>query len=166
MPAMNMVQALNSAMDVMLARDPSVVLLGEDIGYFGGVFRVTDGLQKKYGAHRVLDTPIAEGGIVGASIGMAVNGLRPVAEIQFAAGATSAQPVHEQAPAYKTWAEARSGIAALDLRPLHPTGLLLPKLHCLESNDAGGEVSLRITERVNSCQRQESPCSSLNFVLC
>lgn len=81
---MNMVQALNSAMDVMLARDPSVVLLGEDIGYFGGVFRVTDGLQKKYGAHRVIDTPIAEGGIVGAAIGMGVNGLRPVAEIQFA----------------------------------------------------------------------------------
>lgn len=84
MPSMNMVQALNSAMDVMLRRDPAVVLLGEDIGYFGGVFRVTDGLQKKYGAHRVLDTPIAEGGIVGTAIGMAVNGLRPVAEIQFA----------------------------------------------------------------------------------
>ena len=84
MARMNMVQALNSAMDVMLARDPSVVLLGEDIGYFGGVFRVTDGLQKKYGAHRVIDTPIAEGGIVGAAIGMGVNGLRPVAEIQFA----------------------------------------------------------------------------------
>lgn len=81
---MNMVQALNSAMDVMLARDPSVVLMGQDIGYFGGVFRVTDGLQKKYGAHRVIDTPIAEGGIVGAAIGMGVNGLRPVAEIQFA----------------------------------------------------------------------------------
>jgi len=84
MTAMNMVQALNSAMDVMLERDRRVVVLGEDVGYFGGVFRVTDGLQKKYGAHRVLDTPIAEGGIVGAAIGMGVNGLRPVAEIQFA----------------------------------------------------------------------------------
>ncbi|MCS6948617.1 MAG: alpha-ketoacid dehydrogenase subunit beta, partial [Steroidobacteraceae bacterium] len=82
--SMSMIQALNSAMDTMLARDPSVVLLGEDIGYLGGVFRVTEGLQKKYGAHRVIDTPIAEGGIVGAAIGMAVNGLRPVAEIQFA----------------------------------------------------------------------------------
>jgi 2-oxoisovalerate dehydrogenase E1 component beta subunit len=71
-------------MDVMLERDPSVVLLGEDIGYFGGVFRVTDGLQRKHGKHRVLDTPIAECGIIGAAIGMAVNGLRPVAEIQFA----------------------------------------------------------------------------------
>ncbi|MDE1922936.1 MAG: alpha-ketoacid dehydrogenase subunit beta [Gammaproteobacteria bacterium] len=84
MAQMNMTQALNSAMDVMLGRDPSVVLIGEDIGYFGGVFRVTDGLQRKYGEHRVLDTPIAEGGIVAAAIGMAVNGLRPVAEIQFA----------------------------------------------------------------------------------
>ncbi|MGA9025343.1 MAG: alpha-ketoacid dehydrogenase subunit beta [Steroidobacteraceae bacterium] len=84
MAQMNMVQALNSAMDIMLGRDPSVVLMGEDIGYFGGVFRTTEGLQRKYGEHRVLDTPIAEGGIVGAAIGMAVNGLRPVAEIQFA----------------------------------------------------------------------------------
>jgi 2-oxoisovalerate dehydrogenase E1 component beta subunit len=84
MAQMNMIQALNSAMDAMLGRDPSVVLLGQDIGYFGGVFRVTDGLQRKYGEHRVLDAPIAEGGIVGAAIGMGVNGLRPVAEIQFA----------------------------------------------------------------------------------
>jgi 2-oxoisovalerate dehydrogenase E1 component beta subunit len=84
MAAMNMIQALNSAMDIMLGRDPSVVLLGEDIGYFGGVFRATEGLQRKYGEHRVLDTPIAEGGIVAAAIGMGVNGLRPVAEIQFA----------------------------------------------------------------------------------
>jgi 2-oxoisovalerate dehydrogenase E1 component beta subunit len=81
---MNMIQALNSAMDVMMARDPRVVVLGEDVGYFGGVFRVTDGLQRKYGEHRVLDTPIAEGAIVGAAIGMGVNGLRPIAEVQFA----------------------------------------------------------------------------------
>jgi 2-oxoisovalerate dehydrogenase E1 component beta subunit len=84
MPQMNMIQALNSAMDVCLARDPSVILLGEDVGFFGGVFRVSDGLQRKYGEHRVIDTPISEGGIIGAAIGMAVNGLRPVAEIQFA----------------------------------------------------------------------------------
>jgi len=84
MAYMNMVQALNSAMDIMLQRDPRVVILGEDIGYFGGVFRVTDGLQRKYGEHRVLDTPIAEGGIIGAAIGMGVNGLKPVVEIQFA----------------------------------------------------------------------------------
>src|SRR3982074_3667019 len=84
MANMNMIQALNSAMDVMLGKDPAVVWMGEDIGYFGGVFRTTEGLQRKYGEHRVLDTPIAEGGIVAAAIGMSVNGLRPVAEIQFA----------------------------------------------------------------------------------
>ncbi len=84
MGTMNMIQALNSAMDVMMGRDKRVVVIGEDVGYFGGVFRVTDGLQRKYGDQRVLDSPIAEGGIVGAAIGMAVNGLKPVAEIQFA----------------------------------------------------------------------------------
>jgi 2-oxoisovalerate dehydrogenase E1 component beta subunit len=84
MPQMNMVQAINSALDVMLERDASVILMGEDIGYFGGVFRCTDGLQRKYGEQRVLDTPIAEGGIVGAAIGMGVHGLKPVVEIQFA----------------------------------------------------------------------------------
>jgi len=83
-PTMNMVQALNSAMDIMLTRNPDVVVLGEDVGYFGGVFRVTESLQKKHGTHRVLDTPIAEGGIVGAAVGMCANGLRPVVEIQFA----------------------------------------------------------------------------------
>ena len=72
MPGMNMIQAIN------------VVALGEDIGYFGGVFRVTEGLQQKYGRNRVLDTPIAESGIVGVAIGMAAYGLRPVAEVQFA----------------------------------------------------------------------------------
>jgi 2-oxoisovalerate dehydrogenase E1 component beta subunit len=81
---MSLVQALNSAMDVMLERDPAVVLMGQDVGYFGGVFRCTEGLQKKYGAHRVLDSPIAEGGIIATAIGMGVNGMRPVAEIQFA----------------------------------------------------------------------------------
>ena len=84
MPQMNMVQALNSAMDVTLGRDPTVVVMGEDVGYFGGVFRATEGLQKKHGEHRVLDTPIAEGGIVAAAIGMGANGLRPIVEVQFA----------------------------------------------------------------------------------
>jgi len=84
MARMNMIQAINSAMDVMLERDESVVVFGQDVGYFGGVFRCTDGLQKRHGEHRVLDSPISEGGIVATAIGMAVNGLRPVAEIQFA----------------------------------------------------------------------------------
>ena len=84
MAQMNMIEAIRSAHDVMMDRDPSVVVMGEDVGYFGGVFRCTDGLQRKYGEHRVIDTPIAEGGIVAAAIGMGINGLRPVAEIQFA----------------------------------------------------------------------------------
>ncbi|MEW6169433.1 MAG: alpha-ketoacid dehydrogenase subunit beta [Pseudomonadota bacterium] len=84
MPTMNMIQAINSALDVMLGRDEHVVVFGEDVGYFGGVFRCTAGLQKKYGKTRVFDTPIAEGGILGAAIGMGVYGLRPVPEIQFA----------------------------------------------------------------------------------
>jgi len=81
---MTMIQALRSAMDVMLERDPAVVVFGQDAGYFGGVFRVTDGLQAKYGKQRVFDTPISENGIAGAAIGMGAYGLRPVAEIQFA----------------------------------------------------------------------------------
>ncbi len=84
MATMNMIQAVNSAMATMMARDPSVVVFGEDVGYFGGVFRATDGLQKKYGKHRCFDTPIAEGGIVGAAIGMGAYGMRPVVEVQFA----------------------------------------------------------------------------------
>jgi len=81
---MNMIQALNSAMDVALTRSPETLIMGEDVGYFGGVFRCTEGLQQKHGRHRVIDTPIAEGGIVGVAIGMGVNGLRPIIEIQFA----------------------------------------------------------------------------------
>jgi 2-oxoisovalerate dehydrogenase E1 component beta subunit len=84
MALMNMIQALNSAHDIMLERDENMVVLGEDVGYFGGVFRVTEGLQKKYGTRRVFDTPITENGIVATAIGMAAYGLRPVAEIQFA----------------------------------------------------------------------------------
>ena len=81
---MTMIQALRSAMDVMLGRDDNVVIFGQDVGYFGGVFRCTEGLQAKYGRHRVFDAPISEGGIVGAAVGMGAYGLRPVVEIQFA----------------------------------------------------------------------------------
>src|SRR3979490_802601 len=84
MPGMSMVQALNSAMDVMLTRNPDVVLFGEDVGYYGGVFRVTEGLQKKHGDPRVFDAPIAEGGMLGTAVGMGAYGLRPIVEIQFA----------------------------------------------------------------------------------
>jgi pyruvate dehydrogenase E1 component beta subunit len=80
---MNIVQAINSALAMEMERDPSVVILGEDVGVDGGVFRVTDGLVNKFGEARVIDTPLAEAGIAGVAIGMAFNGLRPVAEIQF-----------------------------------------------------------------------------------
>ncbi len=83
MPQMNMVQAINDALRLELKRDPRVVLLGEDIGKVGGVFRVTQELQKEFGADRVIDTPLSEGGIIGAAIGMALYGMRPVPEIQF-----------------------------------------------------------------------------------
>ena len=84
MAQMNMIEAIRDAMDITMAKDPNVIVIGEDIGYFGGVFRCTDGLQDKYGEHRVIDAPIAEGGIIGTAIGMGVNGLRPIVEIQFA----------------------------------------------------------------------------------
>lgn len=84
MARMNMIQAINSAMDVVMDRDPSVIVMGEDVGYFGGVFRATAGLQSKYGKTRVFDTPITECGIIGVAVGMGAYGLRPVPEIQFA----------------------------------------------------------------------------------
>src|SRR3989339_1660325 len=83
MAVANVVQAVTMALRQELALDKSVVVLGEDVGVNGGVFRATEGLQKEFGSNRVIDTPLAELGIVGASIGMAVNGLKPVAEIQF-----------------------------------------------------------------------------------
>ena len=79
----NMVEALNLALREELERDPRVMILGEDVGKEGGVFRVTDGLQQRFGENRVVDTPLAESGIVGVAFGLAVYGLRPVAEIQF-----------------------------------------------------------------------------------
>ncbi|WP_298689854.1 alpha-ketoacid dehydrogenase subunit beta [uncultured Sphingomonas sp.] len=81
---MNMIQAINSAMDVAMDRDPDVLVMGEDVGYFGGVFRATAGLQKKYGKTRCFDAPINECGIIGVAVGMAAYGLKPVPEIQFA----------------------------------------------------------------------------------
>jgi len=83
MAEMNLIQAVNDALRVEMRRDPRVVVLGEDVGRFGGVFHVTAGLQEEFGADRCFDTPLAESGIVGAAIGMALYGMRPVAEIQF-----------------------------------------------------------------------------------
>jgi len=83
MKAMNIVSAINDALDIKLSEDKNVVVYGEDVGFEGGVFRVTEGLQKKYGVERVFDSPLAESGIVGTAVGMAVAGLRPVVEMQF-----------------------------------------------------------------------------------
>jgi pyruvate dehydrogenase E1 component beta subunit len=84
MPRMTMIEAINNALALELERDRRVLIFGEDVGRNGGVFRVTDGLQARFGEQRVFDTPLAESGIIGAALGMAVYGLRPVAELQFA----------------------------------------------------------------------------------
>ena len=83
MPQMNMVQAINDALHYEMSRDDKVVVLGEDVGTVGGVFRVTAGLFDEFGADRVIDTPLSEGGIIGTAVGMALYGMRPVPEIQF-----------------------------------------------------------------------------------
>ncbi len=77
------VEAVQHALDIALHQDKNVMLMGEDIGINGGVFRATDGLQKKYGKQRVVDTPLAEEGFVGAGVGLAIAGMKPVMEIQF-----------------------------------------------------------------------------------
>jgi pyruvate dehydrogenase E1 component beta subunit len=84
MPEMNIIQAVNDALRLEMRRDPRVLVLGEDVGRFGGVFRATTGLFEEFGADRCVDTPLAESGIIGTAIGMALYGLRPVPEIQFA----------------------------------------------------------------------------------
>lgn len=80
---MNLVTAINQAIDIKLSEDPNVVVFGEDVGVEGGVFRVTEGLQQKYGEARVFDSPLAESAIIGTAVGMCMNGLRPVVEMQF-----------------------------------------------------------------------------------
>ena len=83
MTALTMAKALNAGLRRALEADPKVVIAGQDVGKLGGVFRVTEGLQKDFGEHRVIDSPLAESGIVGTAIGMALRGYRPVCEIQF-----------------------------------------------------------------------------------
>jgi pyruvate dehydrogenase E1 component beta subunit len=83
MPKLDLVGAINLALAQEMARDDRIIILGEDVGLNGGVFRVTDGLQKRFGSDRVVDTPLSESGIIGTSIGLAMAGMRPVPEIQF-----------------------------------------------------------------------------------
>ncbi len=93
MARLNIVEAIDQALHQEMQRDPSVIVMGEDVGRDGGVFRVTDGLVQRFGEDRVIDTPLAESGIVGMAIGMAIAGYRPVAEIQFAG---FAYPAYDQ----------------------------------------------------------------------
>ena len=82
-PTLTLAKALNDGLRAAMERDPKVLVMGEDVGKLGGVFRVTDGLQKDFGEQRVLDTPLAESGIIGTAVGLAIRGFRPVCEIQF-----------------------------------------------------------------------------------
>src|SRR5688572_19631854 len=83
MATLTLAKALNNGMRRAMEEDPKVLMMGEDVGKLGGVFRVTDGLQKDFGEERVIDTPLAESGIIGTAIGMAMRGYRPICEIQF-----------------------------------------------------------------------------------
>ena len=99
MAILNIIQAVNDALRTEMRRDHAIVVLGEDVGRFGGVFRATQGLFDEFGEGRVIDTPLAETGIVGTALGMALYGLRPVAEIQFADFIFPARSDREQGPA-------------------------------------------------------------------
>jgi pyruvate dehydrogenase E1 component beta subunit len=124
-----MVQAINRALGQALASDPRVVVMGQDVGQLGGVFRATDGLQARFGARRVFDTPLAESAIVGTAFGMALSGLRPVAEIQFMGflykGANQLIAEAGQIRA-RTWGKA---IAPLVVRTAYGGGVRTPEHH-------------------------------------
>jgi pyruvate dehydrogenase E1 component beta subunit len=129
MAQLNMVQAINLALKEEMARDDRVVLLGEDIGRDGGVFRVTEGLQEQFGSERVVDTPLSESVIMGSAIGMAAYGLRPVAEIQFMGFTYSA---FEQLFAHAARLRSRSRgryTCPLVVRTPYGGGIKAPELH-------------------------------------
>lgn len=127
---MTLVQAITDALDTMLAERSEVLLLGEDIGKNGGVFRATDGLQEKYGEDRVIDTPLSEAGFVGAGIGMAVNGFLPVIEIQFLG---FIYPAYEQIMTHATRLRMRTMghfTVPLVIRAPYGAGVRAPEIHC------------------------------------
>lgn len=132
---MNLIQAINDALRYEMERDESVVVLGEDVGVNGGVFRATDGLYEKYGSERVIDTPLAEAGIIGCSIGMAAYGLKPVAEIQFMG---FLPPAYDQIISHASRMRYRSRgrfTAGLVIRVPYGGGIHAPEHHS-ESNEA------------------------------
>lgn len=127
---MTLVQAITDAMDVMLKENEQVILMGEDIGKNGGVFRATDGLQEKYGEERVLDTPLSEAGFVGAAIGMAVNGFRPIVEIQFLG---FIYPAYEQIMTHASRLRMRTMghfTVPMVIRAPYGAGVRAPEIHC------------------------------------
>lgn len=135
MPKLNMVQAINLALKEEMQRDKDVLLLGEDVGKDGGVFRVSEGLLEQFGPERVIDTPLAESGIVGAAIGMAVYGLRPVAEIQFMG---FIYPALDQIFSHASRIRSRSRgrfTCPLVVRAPYGAGIKAPELHS-ESTEA------------------------------
>lgn len=129
MAKINIVQAINMALREEMERDPNVVVLGEDVGKDGGVFRVTEGLLDKFGPDRVMDTPLAELGIAGASVGMAAYGLRPVAEIQFMGFIYSAiEQVFSHAARIRSRSRGRFSCPMV-IRTPYGIGIKAPELH-------------------------------------
>jgi 2-oxoisovalerate dehydrogenase E1 component beta subunit len=127
---LTLVQAINDAMDCLLSENEQVILLGEDIGVNGGVFRATEGLQEKYGDERVLDTPLSEAGFVGAAIGMAVNGFRPIVEIQFLG---FIYPAYEQIMTHASRMRMRTMghyTVPMVIRAPYGAGVRAPEIHC------------------------------------
>ncbi|PPA72274.1 alpha-ketoacid dehydrogenase subunit beta [Jeotgalibacillus proteolyticus] len=128
--SLTMVGAVTDALDSMLASDNSVLVMGEDVGVNGGVFRATDGLQEKYGENRVIDTPLSEAGFVGAAIGMAANGLKPVIEIQFLG---FIYPAYEQLMTHASRLRTRTlgrFSVPLVIRAPYGAGVRAPEIHC------------------------------------
>jgi pyruvate dehydrogenase E1 component beta subunit len=130
MSKMTMVQAICDGLRVALREDPTVIVLGEDVAKNGGVFRATEGLWEEFGDERVIDTPLAEAGIIGTSIGLAVNGFRPVAEIQFL---SFIYPAFEQIVSHAARLRTRTqGLypASIVIRAPYGGGIRAPELHC------------------------------------
>ena len=126
---MTLIQAINDAMRLMLEEDDRTVILGEDIGKNGGVFRATEGLQEAFGEDRVIDTPLSEAGIIGTSIGLAVNGFRPIAEIQFLG---FIYPAYEQIMTHVSRIRMRSMsrfTVPMVIRAPYGAGIRAPEIH-------------------------------------
>ncbi|TMU84893.1 alpha-ketoacid dehydrogenase subunit beta [Bacillus sp. BHET2] len=129
MKTLTMVQAITDGMRVMLAESDDVLLMGEDIGMNGGVFRATDGLQQEFGEDRVIDTPLSEAGFIGAAIGMGLNGFRPVAEVQFLG---FIYPAYEQIMTHASRVRARTlghFTCPLVIRAPYGAGVRAPEIH-------------------------------------